>query len=224
MISTSCCSMTGERTEPVKRTDIQFFRRLHGALLALLMLISPFVMAAATARQTVEALHAGLLDVMRNAETLGYEGRRARLAPLLEQSYDFPFITTALLGANWKGLDEQARRRAIDTVTRHTIATYASRFDGYSGERFETVAEESLARGRTHVRTRLVKRDGDSVQLDYVLHERDGSARIINVVADGVSDLSLKRAEYAAVIKNDGFDALMKRLEQQIADFASSGG
>ena len=37
-------------------------------------------------------------------------------------------------------------------------------------------------------------------------------------IANGINDLSLKRAEYAAIIKKEGFDALVIRLKQKIQD------
>ena len=40
--------------------------------------------------------------------------------------------------------------------------------------------------------------------------------KIINILADGVSDLALKRAEYSAIIQRDGFSALLSLLEQKI--------
>ena len=174
--------------------------------------------------ETVEALHAGLLEVMSKADVLGFEGRQAELAPLIEQSYDMPFVTGVLLGASWAELDEAARQRAVEMMTRHTVATYASRFDGFSGERFETISQGTLGSNREHVRTEIVESDGETTQLDYVLHNVDGAARIINVVADGVSDLALKRSEYAAVMKDEGFAGLMARLEQQITDYAAQSG
>ena len=196
--------------------------RLLGGMLAMLLFVSP-ASAVPAAKATVETLHAALLDAMKNAAALGFEGRRSRLAPVVEQTYDMPFVTAVLLGTNWRALDDAARQRAIDTVTRYTVATYASRFDGFSGERFETISETPLSNGRQHVRTLIVESDGETVQLDYVLHDEGGAARIINVVADGVSDLALKRSEYAAVMKIGGFEGLMDGLERQIADLAKGG-
>ena len=40
----------------------------------------------------------------------------------------------------------------------------------------------------------------------------------MNVVAKGVSDLSLKRAEYTAVIDSEGFDSLLNRLRGKVSD------
>jgi ABC-type transporter MlaC component len=36
-----------------------------------------------------------------------------------------------------------------------------------------------------------------------------------------VSDLSLKRSQYAYVMKTDGFDALIRKLEESIAKLSS---
>jgi phospholipid transport system substrate-binding protein len=61
----------------------------------------------------------------------------------------------------------------------------------------------------------------DDVTLDYLLREAFGKWRIINVIAKGVSDLSLKRADYGAVINSQGFSSLIEKLKKQIAEFES---
>jgi len=99
------------------------------------------------------------------------------------------------------------------------IATYAHRFDGYSGESFQTVSTRASRRGRIIVRTVLIKKDRTKVHLDYLLQQRKGQWRIINVVAQGVSDLALKRVEYTTVLRSQGFEALMARLEEKIAQY-----
>ena len=75
-----------------------------------------------------------------------------------------------------------------------------------------------MNRERKLVRTELVRPADEAIHLDYVLHQVQGRWRIINVVAEGVSDLSLKRADYGSVIKREGFDTLMQKLDGQIAD------
>lgn len=108
-----------------------------------------------------------------------------------------------------------------DTFSALTVATYASRFDEYSGEEFTVVDEKPLKRDRMLVRSELRTSDGDVVQLDYVLHMTTGAWKVINVIADGVSDLSIKRADYSAVLKGAGFAALISRLNEQTVSLAS---
>jgi phospholipid transport system substrate-binding protein len=68
------------------------------------------------------------------------------------------------------------------------------------------------------VKTHLVKKDGGIVRLDYYF--RDGL--IFNVVADGVSDLSLRRADYASIIGSEGLGGLRRSIRDSIEEYRSS--
>ncbi|MDX2316208.1 MAG: ABC transporter substrate-binding protein [Gammaproteobacteria bacterium] len=198
---------------------------VHTVLAGLLALCVSVPSAAqnSDAVTTVDNLHAALLDTMKNAKTLGYGGRRDRIAPVVEASFDLVFITRFTLGRYWADLGTEQRAIMVEALRRLTIANYASRFDGYSGERFETKSSKPARKGRELVRTVLVVNNdvADNVTLDYLLEETAGSWRIVNVVANGVSDLSLKRADYGAIIKTQGVDSLLARLNGQIADLES---
>jgi phospholipid transport system substrate-binding protein len=167
---------------------------------------------------TVDRLHSALLEVMKNADSLGFQGRRQKLAPVITENFDLAFISRIILGRQWDGLSQQEHAQMINTFTELTITTYAARFDGFSGESFRTVEEKAMNRGRKLIRTELVRPADEPVHLDYVLHQAQGRWRIVNVVAEGVSDLSLKRADYGSVIKREGFESLMQKLEGQIED------
>lgn len=188
-----------------------------GILLFACVLPGP-VRAAATPAATVERLHTTLIEVMQSAESLKFTGRRLLLSPVVRESFDFAFISRIVLGRYWGDLSDADRQRMIDTFTELTIATYASRFDGYSGEKFQVVEVTSMSQGRMLVRTELVRPGKDTVQLDYVLQEENGQWLIVNVVANGVSDLSLKRADYGSIMKSQGFDTLISRLQGQITE------
>jgi phospholipid transport system substrate-binding protein len=53
------------------------------------------------------------------------------------------------------------------------------------------------------------------VSLEYLLQRAGTDWRIINIVADGVSDLALKRAEYQRLFGSGGIEGLIAELEQQ---------
>ncbi len=202
----------------------QLLRRLIALFLAAAAFV--FVPPAATAETstssaTVERLHSTLLEVMQRADALGFEGRRERLVPVIVDGFDLAFICRIILGRHWDKLSDEERAQMVDTFTRLTITTYAARFDGFSGESFRTVEIKAMDRGRELVRTELVRPSDEPVHLDYVLHQDNERWRIVNVVAEGVSDLSLKRADYGSVIKREGFEVLMQKLEGQIAELKS---
>ena len=167
---------------------------------------------------TVERFHGKLLSVMQRAEQLGYRGRYEELEPYIDGCFDIPFIANVVLGRHRDRLSEAQKTEFTGVFGRSSAATYASRFDGYGGEDFVEISREPLKRGRVLIRTELRRPHDDPVSLDYLLHEKQGNWYIISVAADGVNDLSLKRAEYAAVIKEKGFNGLVKEILFKIAE------
>jgi len=61
------------------------------------------------------------------------------------------------------------------------------------------------------------------VSLNYVLTRNNDDYRIVNVVAEGVSDLGLKRSEYDGIIASEGVDSLVAKLKAKVASYAASG-
>ncbi len=173
---------------------------------------------AASPRERIETLNATLLHVMQNADTLGYTGRYEKLQPVMESLYDFALMARVAAGAYWKGLAEDKRQQLIGAFSRMSIATYAARFDGYSGERFEIVSAKKSVRDTMLVKTNLIKSDGSPVALNYLTRPRDGEWRIIDVFLDArFSELARLRADYTSVIKRQGFDKLLTTIEAKIA-------
>jgi phospholipid transport system substrate-binding protein len=189
--------------------------------LTLALLGSAAASPTGPATKVVENLHAKLLGVMKQADKLGYIGRYQRLAPVVSGSYDLPFISKVVVGRYWRQFSPVQKKQFVDTFTRLSIATYAHRFDGYSGERFKTISAEELKRGRLLIKTVLVKSNGEKVELDYILHQNSDQWQIVNVIAQGVSDLSLKRAQYTSYLKKNDFDALLQKINDKIKSYES---
>jgi phospholipid transport system substrate-binding protein len=198
-----------------------------GALLAITRGAGAEPAAAAAApgapARVVEKLHAALLGVMKDAEKLGYQGRYDRLAPVLKETYDTAFMAEKSVGRHWKDATPADQEKLVDTFSRFMIANYAGRFDGYSGQSFQTMGEEPSAQGTVLVRTRLNEPQGEGVHLNYRLHTTGDSWKIIDVYLNGtVSELALRRSEYASLIQREGWNAVIAALDQRIQGFASA--
>ncbi len=199
--------------------------RLLAALL--LLCVAGFGPGAARAAEPapseiVERLNAVLIEVMQGAEALGFQGRYARLAPVLSAVFDFPLMARISAGRHWRALDEATRGRFVEAFGNMSIATYAARFDGYGGERFEVLGEAPARRKTILVRNHLVKSDGEAVAIDYLLKANQGRWRVVDVFLDGkYSELALKRSEYGSVIKNHGVEVLIRSLDEKAAELAA---
>lgn len=200
-------------------------KTVNAAALALIFFLGTqsFAWAEETpATAVVESLHRTLLTIMQDADTLGYAGRVQTISPVLNESFDFATISRIVTGRAWSELEPARQEEFTALFARLSAATYAANFSSFSGERFETLASEAK-RDNMLVKTALVKASGEKISLDYLLHKSDGMWRIVNVIAEGVSDLSLKRADYTAVIKNEGIGSLMSQLNGKVASYGESG-
>jgi phospholipid transport system substrate-binding protein len=190
--------------------------------IVLVMLIAmPYASAGdRSATDVVEKLHTTLLAAMKDGDKIGYQGRYDQLAPVINSSFDMPFISRTVLGKYWETFNNEQRSRFVEAFTRLSIATYAANFDSYSGERFKLVSDKEVSGGRILVQSQLIKSDGGKVQLDYLLHRTGSQWRIVNIIAEGVSDLALKRADYSAFLKSKGFEALLEKLNEKINQYS----
>lgn len=165
------------------------------------------------ARQIV-IFHEALLDSMKQAKTLGVAGRYRKLKPVIEQTFDFPVMTTSAVGASFSTLSATDQRALIDAFARMTIATYAHDFDGYSGERFTMNPDVPVRGDHKLVQTTLVT-STEKHDFNYVMHPAAGRWKVIDILLDGyVSQIATKRSEYAATVSQGGAKALVTRLDQ----------
>jgi phospholipid transport system substrate-binding protein len=173
-----------------------------------------------TPKAVIESFYAQLVDVMRRGPTLGFAGREKVLRSVLSETYDLDYVARLVLGRSTRTLDDTQLSDFEQVFSDMVVATYASRFDNYEQERFVTLGQRSLKHGRTLVETVVEGTSMGNVRLNYVMHERDGVWRIINVVSQGVSDISLKRSEYRSVMGKEGFDSLLDKIRQQTKKLA----
>jgi len=171
--------------------------------------------------EVVKTLQSSLVEVMKDAEALGYQGRYEKLEQVVVDCHDIPYVARLIVGKYWKTLDDQQRSRLVKTLRQLSIATYADRFDGYSGEQFTLTSQKELPRGKKLVETKFTKSDGQQLQFNYVLRKTGDQWKIVNISVDGISDLALKRAEYMSLVKNEGFPALIFKMEDQIQRYAN---
>ena len=195
-------------------------KRLGLLLLAALFWTAPASAQEAGPAAVVEGLNQALLEVMQASaeEAIDYDERFRRLRPALERSFDFAAMTRLAVGPQWRSLEPDVQARIQELFTTMSVANFAARFDDYGGERFEVVGEEPGPREAVLVKSRIVRPQDEPVGLDYLLHEQPSGWRIIDVFLDSrFSELARQRAEFGAILRQEGPEALIASLEAKIA-------
>jgi len=182
--------------------------------------------AAGNPPATLSVFYDGLLAVMKNGRRLGFEGRRTRLVPLISQAFDLPLMTRLVVGLQWPSLPAEDQRQLVAAFAEFSVATYARQFDDFDGERFEVDPKTAPAPGNdTIVKTRLIRSNGEPVQLDYLMRQAQNEWRIIDVFLEGtISQLATRRSEFSAILRDRGAPGLIAVLKEKTQALATGSG
>ena len=179
---------------------------------------------AAGPAKVVDGLDVALLKTMKAGKKAGIAGRIKIMAPAVRSSFDVPRISRMVLGQYWKALSRKHRDTFVDLLTHLIVVSYASNFDAYSQQQFKITGVRH--KGKTaFVSTEFSDPgSGESHSFDYVVHAvQPGEWKIVNVIADGVSDVAVKRAEYTGILGKGSFQDLIDALRKQIKHAEISG-
>jgi phospholipid transport system substrate-binding protein len=208
-----------------------WFRQFRLRQLAGLALLTGMLMLGSAPSQAVpgpgpseviRGFYGELLDTMKQAATLGVKGRYQKLEPVIFSTCDVPFMAKLTIGsAIWTGLTPDKKQAAAKAYGRYLTAVYASRFDGYSGEKLEVLGEQKIARG-VLVKSRIIKSDGEPVTINYMVHDNEIGWQIRDVYETGtISELATQRSDFSQILRTGGIDALIAALNKKADDLKS---
>ena len=190
--------------------------------LAIIAILTSLALASGAPAQTagpedsVNSFHEALISTMKDGRALGESGRYARLQPVIYRLFDLPLMSRLALGTSWGNLSPAQQQVATVAFGAYVSATYADRFDDYSGQRLEIIGQQPSSSG-VIVKTRIVKSNGEPVRIDYAMRQNDGTWHICDVYLDGtISQLALQRSEFNAILRREGVDGLVMALNRKI--------
>jgi phospholipid transport system substrate-binding protein len=194
--------------------------RIRGLCIALSLAAGIFALNAAALaadpQGNVRGFYDTLLTTMKSGPTLGQNGRYQRLAPVVDRVFDVPFMTQLAVGPSWATLSPAQQQQLIEAFRHYIAATYAERFDSYSGQQLQVTGERPY-NANVIVQTRIVKGDGDTTTLDYLMRQNQGSWQISDVYLDGaISQLAVQRSEFYSILRRDGVDGLVTALNRKV--------
>lgn len=166
-------------------------------------------------RRTIDEVFAILED-----PALAGKARRAdRLAALrtvADRTFDWAEMARASLGAPWRTLDAEKRRRFVDIFKDVLAARYMDDINRFQGTEKVTVDGSSRDGDDDIVRTTLVTGSRERVPMDYRLRGAGERWSIVDISIEGVSLVNHYRKTFAAALVNMTVEQLTDRLAKQL--------
>jgi phospholipid transport system substrate-binding protein len=170
------------------------------------------------AAAVVADLHLSLVELAATDPLPALEQRVSRLTPVIVATHDLQTMGRVTISRRfWRAWNDAERDRYIDAFERFSITTYASRFASIRPGQFEILGSDQLGDDRVEVKG-VFHRDGvdaADVTMDYTVRRSDDGWRIVNIVADGASELSLMSARNFDLLESGDFEDLITDLEEQ---------
>ena len=202
-------------TKPiVSRRSVR--RTAIAAMLSMAILPNPVFASPPGGGDTVRGLYDALLGTMKNGRALGRSGRFAQLQPVILKTFDLATMSRLSVGSSWATLTETQRQQMTESFGRYISALYADRFDSYSGQQLE-VTDEQPAPSGIKIRSRIIKSNGEPVEVDYLMRPNGQSWLISDIYLDGaISEVATRRSEFAAILKSEGIDGLIAAMNRKV--------
>ena len=180
------------------------------------LLVYPTWALSAEPSEVVDRFHEVLLSVMKTAGSTSVTARYKELKPEMEKAFNLPFMIRITVGSSWNRASKQQKKELIEAFKRMSVGTYASRFNGYSGQIFKTLKVRTGPKGTRLVDTRIESPNDDPVRITYVMGKFGDKWKIIDVLLDrGISEMAVRVSEYRSILRSRGVGSLARALSKK---------
>ncbi len=172
-----------------------------------------------SARAVIERLNNTLIACMKQGEKLGFQGRYDLLLPVMKEAFWYSLMVRKTTGSYWRKMTPQEQKILLDKYISWSVSSYAERFTSYKGQRFVISSSTPFRVKYWRVVVDIFKEGRKKRSLEYLLayDSEKENWRIVDIRVKGVSQLSLTRAQFKAVLKVSGVDGLLTLLDEKIA-------
>lgn len=196
-------------------------RRFAAALTAVAVCAAPGIAAAGATEPSgvIQSLYDTLLDVMKHGPELGFEGRYQKLEPALHQALDVATMCKIAIGPSWTSLPTDKKNAMLVAFDKYLVSTYAARFRKFVGQQLIVGASKPAPGDRMLVQTKIIKSDGEPIELNYLMRKNEAGWQVIDIyLAGAISQMTQMRSDFSEPLHKGGVDALIQQLNGKIKE------
>ncbi|MET0486991.1 MAG: ABC transporter substrate-binding protein [Candidatus Rokuibacteriota bacterium] len=172
---------------------------------------------AATPQDRIRDLVAAVSAVLANPTLQGATAkpeRRARVATIIHEAFDFDNMARDALGSPWTSLTPDQRAEFTRLFGDRFEQSYSLLVLRFLGDRKTTYVSEAIDESRAMVRTLLVSEKDGTLPVDYRLASLDDRWTVNDVVVDGVSLAGNYRAQFSKILRTSSYETLLRRMRK----------
>ena len=171
----------------------------------------------------VSLLDRGLTELMATAPTVPFERRYAKLAPIIDQSFDCDAILQAIVGTNWTTLPTVQQQTLLASFQRFTVSNYVANFSSNRDTTIKLQPGSQVVGAARLVSTSIMSASGEPTKINYIVKQGNHGWRITDVYLDGtISQVAVQRSDFRSLLASSNAEQLIHRLDSKAVEL--SGG
>lgn len=191
------------------------------------LVLSLLLAATAQAETATEALKARDVEIRAALPPQGTEptpATRQKLEAIVTKAVDLEGMAKSALGKTWGETPPAKQKKFLDAFKGRFRKATGEQLDQYRSTSIKYFPEKKED-DDTFVPTEVVVK-GEPTHVDYRMREQKGAWRIVDIVVDDVSTVENYRSSFNRIIKKEGMDGLIARLNGtgKVVDSGGSKG
>jgi phospholipid transport system substrate-binding protein len=180
---------------------------------ALILLLALGAAESSTATETLKARDAEVRAALPPKGEAVSPAAHQKLESILTRAVDLEGVARAALAKNWDEATPAQRKKFMDAFKQRFRKATADQFtDDYRGTEVKYLPEQAEG-DRVKVPTEVVIK-GEPTRIEYVMRRSGKEWRIEDIVVDDVSTVENYRSSFGRIIKKEGMDGLITRLNK----------
>ncbi|MGN1356155.1 MAG: phospholipid-binding protein MlaC [Succinivibrionaceae bacterium] len=195
------------------------FKKLLTATFGFLLLVgSGITIAAESAYDTINNV-ANQLFPKLSEEKASINNNEAKLKEIVKDYLmpyvDLKYAAYKVMGANIRNTNEDQRARFVNAFEIYIIDTYSSALGKYNNQTI-TIDPKTTGDAKSTIVNVKIKADEQVYDVAFKLRQntKTGQWKVYDLVAEGISLLSSKQAEFNELISKNGIDKVCDMLEK----------
>jgi phospholipid transport system substrate-binding protein len=141
---------------------------------------------------------------------------RRKLEGVITKAVDLRGMIEAAMGQYWSQATERQRKRLVGAFEGRFRSASGKELDTYRSMKVDYEPERDAGEGVVQVPTRVVVK-GEPTAIVYAMRRAPQGWRIVDIVVDDVSTVQNYRSSFDRIIRREGIDGLIARLERGTA-------
>lgn len=194
-------------------------RLLKFLMMAVALSFTSASLAASSPTDDVRTSVDAILVILQNGE-LDVQQKRADISKIINKRFDFRAMSQRTLATNWKKTSDEEKKQFTALFSQLIESSYVGKIEAYTNEKVEYPGEK--VKGKKAVVETLILTSSADIPVNYKLYQKGDQWLVYDVIIEGISLISNYRSSYQEIMKDEGFDGLLNKMQAKIDELSSA--